>query len=248
MGGKEITKVLFDVHFDLQLKKIDVLEDLFVHVDKMVASIFQPEIDQQNLHRDDCVGIGVEFGDEPQQFFRMSCLKNSPVSNFFDGLARLLQSKRDLLFTVWHVTLTFIRKPVGQGDMRMCRHADVYSKKSMVKIRNDDSLCLWRSIVVARASHEKKAGLLTENQYKVIASSQKRNQQVLAQELKATTCTNAGNFDDVLKISRHIKKNITVVNPLVNNWIEFRTADQHPDGTYRVQDWVSECVNAWVSS
>jgi len=95
---------------------------------------------------------------------------------------------------------------------------------------------MWRSLAVAityqdrkellsldRTETEKKAILAV---WKAITRPNSKSQLTVALRLQQSTNTTAGTFDDLITISNHIERNISVVNFDEEKFIEFRTADQ----------------------
>jgi hypothetical protein len=204
--------------------------DVLIEVDRVVTTAFNDFYEEEKAQPNDTVGLTLRARHDPQNgtFYAFARVCDNPAQKLMSKLERALQSNAKLLLDEWTIEYLLIPKPCGQGNPRKrFYNAAVQNatKKSIVQITNDDTLCLWRAIVVVKASHDKKMKIITPNQYRSIRDSRYPKQGRLARQLMEVTLTNSGDTDDILTISRHLKMNISVVQPILGNEILFRTAD-----------------------
>jgi hypothetical protein len=212
------------------LDQYSAVSDILVEVDRVVTKVFDDFYTEENALPNDVVGLTLRATDDPQNnaFHAFAQIRNNPAQKLMKKIERALQSNAKLLLNEWIIDFLLIPKPRGHGNRRKTFYnASIQNatKKSIVQINNEDKLYLWRAIVVAKASRDQKMKTITRNQYKSTCNSQIPKQGRLARELKEATSTDSGDTDDILTISRHLKMNITVVQPILGNDILFRTAD-----------------------
>ena len=155
-----------ELNFDLdaqQATTIDIL-DILVTLDGELDAIFQGVFDEENKREElsphDVVHLEIAFEAGGENFYVNCRLAENPVQRLFNGIERVLQSSKELLFGRWYVRLTILRAPVGMGG-RFANFsiATNFFKQSVVEINNSDSLCLWRAVVVLLAFEHRQQGL-----------------------------------------------------------------------------------------
>jgi hypothetical protein len=104
-------------------------------------------------------------------------------------LQNFLQSNDDLIFDQqFEIAIGSIRVPAGGRGSKITSTEgpgnSLFSKKSVVTIRNDDQLCMARALVVCRAYQQYKNNELTYDQYNYRCRSNKSKQGKLAEELQ----------------------------------------------------------------
>lgn len=233
-----VVQVCLDVRFSFPAgaATMTVLE-LLVLLDSQLYDIFNSIFTQEEVSDDDHVGVAVEFHGDGQRFFTFSKYSNEPVRTLFRNISKVLQSNTTLMFRVWTIEVQIIRTPSGKGRKRNFSHMANFKKTSTVTIFSPDGLCLWRAVVVALAHKDrvaqKEAGLLSpaiiQRKFAKIARSGSRLQKERALALQGASQTYRGDFGSVAVLSRHLRRNITVVSQSAPGYIAFRSADAGAD-------------------
>ena len=119
-------------------------------------------------------------------------------------IERVVQSQREFqLNDTVVVSVILVEIPQGKGRSRRSEislEKHLFKKKSIVRIRNDDDLCLARSLVVAIAYLDQ------DSRYKYIADHRRPLQTQLAQELheKAEVALDGCGIDEVKQLQAYL--------------------------------------------
>lgn len=180
-----------------------------------LRSVIRKYVDNNNLKSNDLIRLIAIMPPNNTEIYqpRMMRVDNIDLNEFMNIVDMAVQSNDDnnvIDGDIGHVKYRIIaaRMPSGAGYLKSVD--DIYKKKCIVKIKNSDNLCLARSIVVARARHEK------HPKYKQIANHKAKIQLALAEKLHsdANIPLDKESYDiaDVLKFSETISYTIVLLN------------------------------------
>ena len=236
-AGVDLVEIDIDFRFITHPIPLDVaIRDIFQDVDDQLGDLFSDIIDEEyDLHRDDRVGIRLDI--DGNIFYKMAKVRNDPFQHLINFIEEAIQSELELLFKTWELRLQLFRVPRGRGNPRRLAYndADLKNKRSVISIRNNDGLCMWRSIVVSlyyqKSREEHCLGLQEEErkqrkkEYEKIKRANSAEQQRQAQALYTAIGANIeGTIEDLPTVANHLQWNITVLNMRCSRFIEYRTA------------------------
>lgn len=242
-GSVHIVVLEFQLEWVISKLRTDTtIGNILRAMDRKLSVLLAGAVDAYDVEDHDRVGIRVSI--DGNTFYKLRQLKDNPLGGVLELIRSVLQSAFDLLFDRWSITITLIPSPRGAGRPHKVawNEASLFNKKSVVKINNNDNLCLWRSVVVSLAYQNKQGKEGEEKKeadrfYKAIKRPSGRRQEHEARALLRNSQCDApnsggGTFDDLVKVADYLQRDITVFNMSVSRFVEFRTASLRADGGY----------------
>ncbi|KAK3107046.1 hypothetical protein FSP39_005868 [Pinctada imbricata] len=178
----------------------------------------------EGLHPEDKIRIYIDQDHfETPIVIHLRSISSLTANDIMAEIEKVLQSKMDLrLNSSFQLQIATLKVPRGGGRSKLMKDA-VDQKKSLICIRNKDSLCLARSILVAKAYFDVQncdSSATVDDKMKLIKYREKirkiKNFQTSeAEKLQSRVglpMSHQCSFDDIKKFERELNVQIVVVN------------------------------------